>query len=156
MKILEKDGILGLYAGYSATLLRNLPAGIISYSSFEYLKAFVLKESRQEFLGPLESVFCGAMAGAISASLTTPLDVVKTRLMTQIHGEVETKISQTVASILREEGLLGFTRGIGPRILHSACFSALGYCAFETVRLALLRRYTPVPVLVEEENLKDR
>lgn len=159
MKILEKDGILGLYAGYSATLLRNLPAGILSYSSFEYLKAFVLSESRQEFLRPLESVCCGAMAGAISASLTTPLDVVKTRLMTQIHGEIETKISLTVASILKEEGLLGFTRGIGPRILHSACFSALGYFAFETVRLALLRQYTPsVPVLVpvEEENIKDR
>ncbi|KAG6494914.1 hypothetical protein ZIOFF_042697 [Zingiber officinale] len=37
LRILEQDGILGLYAGYSATQLRNLPAGILSYSSFEYM-----------------------------------------------------------------------------------------------------------------------
>ncbi|KAG4909175.1 hypothetical protein JHK87_055291 [Glycine soja] len=30
---------------------------------------------------------------------------------------------------------------MGPRVLHSACFSALGYFAFETVRLSILQEY---------------
>lgn len=38
MRTLEKDGILGLYAGYSATLLRNFSAGALSYSLFDLLK----------------------------------------------------------------------------------------------------------------------
>nr|GMD50240.1 protein MITOFERRINLIKE 1, chloroplastic [Ipomoea batatas] len=149
LRILEKDGVLGLYAGYSATLLRNLPAGVLSYSSFEYLKAAVIKESKQAKLEPYQSVCCGALAGAISASLTTPLDVVKTRLMTQVHGEAVNKVaaamvsgvSATVRQILREEGWVGFTRGMGPRVLHSSCFSALGYFAFETARLTILEQY---------------
>ncbi|KAK4257938.1 hypothetical protein QN277_007460 [Acacia crassicarpa] len=149
LKILEKDGILGLYTGYSATLLRNLPAGVLSYSSFEYLKAAVLRTTKKNHLEPLQSVMCGALAGAISASLTTPLDVVKTRLMTQVHGEAMNKVaaavyggvSSTVKQILKEEGWIGFTRGMGPRVLHSACFSALGYFAFETARLTILHQY---------------
>nr|GMD50177.1 protein MITOFERRINLIKE 1, chloroplastic [Ipomoea batatas] len=149
LRILEKDGVLGLYAGYSATLLRNLPAGVLSYSSFEYLKAAVIKESKQAKLEPYQSVCCGALAGAISASLTTPLDVVKTRLMTQVHGDAVNKVaaamvsgvSATVRQILREEGWVGFTRGMGPRVLHSSCFSALGYFAFETARLTILEQY---------------
>ncbi|KAJ9166783.1 hypothetical protein P3X46_021486 [Hevea brasiliensis] len=149
LKILEKDGILGLYAGYSATLLRNLPAGVLSYSSFEYLKAAVLSRTKKSHLEPIESVCCGALAGAISASITTPLDVVKTRLMTQVNKEVVDKVaaamysgvSATVNQILKEEGWVGFTRGIGPRVVHSACFSALGYFAFETARLAILHQY---------------
>uniref|UniRef100_A0A1J3E068 Protein MITOFERRINLIKE 1, chloroplastic n=1 Tax=Noccaea caerulescens TaxID=107243 RepID=A0A1J3E068_NOCCA len=149
LKILEKDGILGLYAGYSATLLRNLPAGVLSYSSFEYLKAAVLEKTQQNNLEPLQSVCCGALAGAISASITTPLDVVKTRLMTQVHGDAVSKLSAamytgvkgTVRQILREEGLVGFTRGMGPRVVHSACFSAIGYFAFETARLTILNEY---------------
>ncbi|GAB4861142.1 Protein MITOFERRINLIKE 1, chloroplastic [Ancistrocladus abbreviatus] len=147
--ILERDGILGLYAGYSATLLRNLPAGVLSYSSFEYLKAAVLLRKKKGQLDPIESVCCGALAGAISASLTTPLDVVKTRLMTQVHGEAINKVAAamysgvraTVGQILKEEGLVGFTRGMGPRVVHSACFSALGYFAFETARLTVLHHY---------------
>lgn len=149
LRILEKDGILGLYAGYSATLLRNLPAGVLSYSSFEYLKAAVLRETKQVNLEPYQSVCCGALAGAISASLTTPLDVVKTRLMTQGHGEALNKVaatmytgvSDTVKQILKEEGWVGFTRGMGPRVFYSACFSAIGYFAFETARLTILNQY---------------
>ncbi|XP_071732042.1 protein MITOFERRINLIKE 1, chloroplastic [Rutidosis leptorrhynchoides] len=142
LSILEKDGILGLYAGYSATLLRNLPAGVLSYSSFEYLKAAVLINSKQTNLEPFQSVCCGALAGAISASLTTPLDVVKTRLMTQINTEaVALGVSQTVKQILKEEGWIGFTQGMGPRVVHSACFSAIGYFAFETARLTILHHY---------------
>ncbi|CAM8935806.1 unnamed protein product [Rhodiola kirilowii] len=149
LRILEKDGVLGLYAGYSATLLRNLPAGVLSYSSFEYLKAIVLSKTGQDSLDPAQSVCCGALAGAISASITTPLDVVKTRLMTQVRGDVVGKavevvyggVRETVKQILREEGLVGFTRGMGPRVLYSGCFSAIGYFAFETARLAILHRY---------------
>lgn len=146
LRILENDGVLGLYAGYSATLLRNLPAGVLSYSSFEYLKAAVLSKTTQTHLEPFQSVLCGALAGAISASITTPLDVVKTRLMTQgsskaAAGVVYYGVSDTVKRILVEEGWVGLTRGMGPRVLHSACFSALGYCAFETARLTILHQY---------------
>ncbi|XP_006854607.2 protein MITOFERRINLIKE 1, chloroplastic [Amborella trichopoda] len=155
LRILERDGILGLYAGYSATLLRNLPAGVLSYSSFEYLKSAVLSRTGNSHLEPFQSVCCGALAGAISASLTTPLDVVKTRLMTQIQSgaivDPETKakitilvytgISSTMREILKEEGWMGLTRGMGPRVLHSACFAALGYFAFETAKLTFLHHH---------------
>ncbi|XP_058188962.1 protein MITOFERRINLIKE 1, chloroplastic [Rhododendron vialii] len=149
LRILEKDGVLGLYAGYSATLLRNLPAGVLSYSSFEYLKTVVLLRTKQVHLEPVQSVCCGALAGAISASLTTPLDVVKTRLMTQGHGEAVNKVaaamvtgvSATVKQILKEEGWVGLTRGMGPRVLYSACFSAIGYFAFETAKVSILNQY---------------
>ncbi|TQE13503.1 hypothetical protein C1H46_000834 [Malus baccata] len=50
-------------------------------------------------------------------------------------------VSGTVKQIITEEGWVGFTRGVGPRVLHSACFSALGYFAFETARLAILNQY---------------
>ena len=147
--ILERDGIMGLYAGYSATLLRNLPAGVLSYSSFEYLKAAVLSRTKKNHLEPFQSVCCGALAGAISASLTTPLDVVKTRLMTQLHGDainnvsaaMYSGVSATVKQILGDEGWVGLTSGMGPRVVHSACFSALGYFAFETAKMAILHQY---------------
>lgn len=166
----EREGIWGLYAGYSATILRNLPTGVLSFSSFEYLKAAVLNKTKKPHLEPLQSVCCGALAGAISAFLTTPLDVVKTRLMTQgigIKAGLKNEIaasaykgfSSTLHQIWREEGWLGLTRGIGPRVLHSSCFAALGYFAFETARLTILELYlarkVPPVLSLEADNNRD-
>ncbi|KAH9325553.1 hypothetical protein KI387_005731, partial [Taxus chinensis] len=157
---IERDGFGGLYAGYSATILRNLPAGVLSFSSFEYLKAAVLRKRNKPHLQPLESVMCGALAGAISALLTTPLDVVKTRLMTQgVGGNLTTSsatykgFSSTLNRIWLEEGWTGLTRGVGPRVLHSSCFAALGYFAFETARLSILRLYIARKTAAVEEQV---
>lgn len=161
LRTVEKEGFIGLYTGYSAALVRNLPASVLSFSSFEYLKAAWLKKSGKNRLEPWQSVLSGALAGAISSALTTPLDVVKTRLMTQARtvtvgslstlaeAELQAKIAastykgitSTLRKIWLEEGWRGLTTGVLPRILYSACFSALGYFAFETARLALAKRH---------------
>ncbi|KAI5067334.1 hypothetical protein GOP47_0017862 [Adiantum capillus-veneris] len=162
-KIIEKEGLKGLYTGYSAALVRNLPASVLSFSSFEYLKSAWVKRSGKSHLDPWQSVLSGALAGVISSALTTPLDVVKTRLMTQARAkvshasltnsmataELQAKIAastykgitSTLRKIWLEEGWMGLTKGLVPRILYSACFSALGYFAFETARLALVKQH---------------
>ena len=50
-------------------------------------------------------------------------------------------VSATMKRILKEEGQVGLTRVMGPRVLHNACFLALGYFAFETTRHLILREY---------------
>ncbi|MCO5611896.1 hypothetical protein L7F22_066155 [Adiantum nelumboides] len=166
VKIIEKEGLKGLYTGYSAALVRNLPASVLSFSSFEYLKSAWMKRSGKNRLDPWQSVLSGALAGVISSALTTPLDVVKTRLMTQARAEFYKAsyasptssmaaaelqaniaastykgITSTLRKIWLEEGWIGLTKGFVPRILYSACFSALGYFAFETARLALVKQH---------------
>lgn len=166
LRTVQKEGVKGLYAGYSAALTRNLPASVLSFTSFEYLKAGWITKTGKSNLEPWESVTSGALAGVISAALTTPLDVVKTRLMTQAkrsvllgtevskaHSLAEAEltakiaastykgISSTLKQIWVEEGWAGLTRGVGPRLLYSACFSALGYCAFETARITFLKHH---------------
>lgn len=42
---------------------------------------------------------------------------------------------------MKEEGFVGLTRGMRPKVLHSDCFSALGYFAFETAKIAILNEY---------------
>lgn len=162
LRTVQNEGVRGLYAGYSAALVRNLPSSVLSFTAFEYVKAVLLKYTGKNSLDPWQSVFSGAMAGAISGALTTPLDVVKTRLMTQARREImgtvaegtaaaELRakiavasykgISSTLKQIWAEEGWAGLTKGMGPRLLHSAMFSALGYFAFETARVKLVQRH---------------
>ncbi|CAI8496238.1 unnamed protein product [Hanseniaspora opuntiae] len=83
--------------------------------------------------------FCGSLAGATAAAITTPLDVIKTRLMLS-------KLSQkaTIADIIKElykEQKYGksFFKGIGPRTLWIGVGGAVFLGMYESV-IAVLNK----------------
>jgi solute carrier family 25 S-adenosylmethionine transporter 26 len=60
-----------------------------------------------------ESALYGSLAGAVAAGVTTPLDVLKTRVMLSAQRESAWCVVRT---ILRENGIRPFFSGIGPRV----------------------------------------
>ncbi|KAM5577529.1 hypothetical protein ABKV19_008059 [Rosa sericea] len=70
-----------------------------------------LYAAKRELNDP-ENAIIGAFAGALTGVITTPLDVIKTRLMVQYKGIVD-----CVQTIVREEGPPALLKGIGPRVL---------------------------------------
>ncbi|QDS74287.1 hypothetical protein FKW77_003589 [Venturia effusa] len=79
---------LGLWRGYTALAGRNLPFTALQFPMFERLKVFIrdYRDKRGIRTGTLlESGLITAtsagVAGSISAVVTTPIDVVKTRIM---------------------------------------------------------------------------
>ena len=142
---LQRDGIRGLYVGYGTTLLRNAPSNAINFSLFEWIKARRLERTQEPALAPWESFLAGLTSGGCSSFLTTPMDVAKTRLMTQQSARSSLQLRAsgllaTLAAVAKEDGPLGLYRGAVPRAVHGAAFGALGFLAFETCKRALLVR----------------
>ncbi|PIA49425.1 hypothetical protein AQUCO_01300322v1 [Aquilegia coerulea] len=83
--ILGKGGFSSLYAGWGAVLCRNVPHSIIKFYTYETLKQ-LLMSSTQANARPstYQTLLCGGLAGSTAALFTTPFDVVKTRLQTQV------------------------------------------------------------------------
>jgi solute carrier family 25 S-adenosylmethionine transporter 26 len=113
-------GLLGvwreLYRGWSITIMREVPFTVIQFPLWEGLKSWSLARSstnRSQVSAPESAVF-GSIAGAIAAGITTPLDVLKTRLML---AREKVPATQMLASILRESGPRAFFAGIGPRVM---------------------------------------
>jgi hypothetical protein len=73
------------------------------------------------------------LAGAIATTFTIHVDVVKTRLQTQLSLEkVEYNgILDTYKKIYKNEGLIGFTKGLGPRLAYIMPAAALTFTFFE-------------------------
>lgn len=145
---LRTGGVRSLYAGYMSTLLRNAPGNVISFTAFEALKHAQLdatagqRQRGEDTLSPGASLVTGAAAGALAATMTHPLDLVKTRLMTQgVRGASGAQLYRGVASTLRtvarEEGLRGLGRGLRVRLFYNALFTAFGLTCFEAFKRAI-------------------
>ncbi|KAJ4424264.1 S-adenosylmethionine transporter [Gnomoniopsis sp. IMI 355080] len=107
-----------LYRGWGITIMREVPFTIIQFPIWESLKRYGRRRqdldiSRGEDVGVVESALYGSMAGAVAAGITTPLDVLKTRVMLSSQ---RTGLGEIVLSILRQHGVRPFFAGIGPRV----------------------------------------
>ena len=66
---------------------------------------------------PWQGAICGSVAGVVAGSLTTPLDVAKTRLMLGVdaNGVPYKHMTETLGRIYSEGGVRGLFSGLGPR-----------------------------------------
>uniref|UniRef100_A0A2P2LUA3 S-adenosylmethionine carrier 1ic/mitochondrial-like n=1 Tax=Rhizophora mucronata TaxID=61149 RepID=A0A2P2LUA3_RHIMU len=101
--IVKKEGFKGLFAGYGSFLLRDLPFDAIQFCVFEQLLLGYKMAAQRELKDP-EIAIIGAFSGAITGAVTTPLDVVKTRLMIQGSVNQYKGIFDCVSTIVKEEG----------------------------------------------------
>ena len=76
-------GLASLYRSLPTTLAMNVPYGCASVALNEHLKSSLKRRREGRPLGVAPLLACGGAAGAVASLLTTPLDVVKTRLQTQ-------------------------------------------------------------------------
>ena len=76
-------GVRSLYRSLPTTLAMNVPYGCVSVAMNESLKSSIKKRRDGAPLGVAPLLACGGAAGAVASLLTTPMDVVKTRLQTQ-------------------------------------------------------------------------
>ena len=95
---LRDDGVRGLWVGFGATLARNVPYNALHFGLFE-LFVFQLRRRAITLLSADGcNLLAGALAGAITALLTTPMDLVNTRLQTQAVGALSTPSDVALAS----------------------------------------------------------
>lgn len=103
-----------MYRGWSITILREVPFTAIQFPLWEGMKAWRRRLHGRSQTSATESGIFGSIAGAVAAGLTTPLDVLKTRMM--LAKERQAAMSLFV-QLWRESGPKAFIAGLGPRVM---------------------------------------
>eukprot|EP00850_Spirogloea_muscicola_P000510 SM000002S05590 [mRNA] locus=s2:1072655:1082887:- [translate_table: standard] len=132
-QILSKEGTRGLYAGYSSFLLRDLPFDALQFAVYEQLKIGYGRTVKRELKSP-EMAAIGALSGAITGAVTTPLDVIKTRLMTQGAAGHYKGVVDCVRKIIAEEGSGALLKGLGPRVTWIGIGGSIFFAVLEKTK----------------------
>ncbi|EST05704.1 Mitochondrial substrate/solute carrier [Kalmanozyma brasiliensis GHG001] len=141
--IVRQLGLVGLYKGASACLLRDIPFSAIYFPAYAHLKKDTFHEGRDgKKLGFGEMLASAAIAGMPAAFLTTPADVIKTRLQVEARkGQASYRgIVDCATKIMAEEGPKAFFKGSLARVLRSSPQFGATLVAYE-----YLQKFLPYP-----------
>lgn len=115
-RIWFEEGIRGLYRGLGPVLLGYLPTWATYFAIYQHCRQ--VYGSGQSSTALLPNVGAAMTAGAVSTTLTNPIWVVKTRMMTQSpsheHGVKYRSTIDAFVKMFREEGFGTFYKGLGP------------------------------------------
>ena len=87
--VYRTEGLAEFFSGYKATIFRDLPFSALQFALYEQEQRIAKKwvGPGKEIGLPLE-IFTGFSAGGIAGAVTCPMDVVKTRIQTELDPEV--------------------------------------------------------------------
>jgi len=121
----------GLYRGYGITLMREIPFAVIQFPLYEWLKR-EWSHYQDRLVSPAQAAACGSFSGAIAAGATTPLDVIKTRLMLGVdqHGKHYKNAADVVKRTMAEDPMK-FWAGLQPRIMWISIGGFVFFGAYE-------------------------
>lgn len=157
-----------LWSGYTALAGRNLPFTAMQFPIFEHLKGYFMEKRRQKTGEQVDGIFerasitamSAGIAGSGAAWITTPVDVIKTRMMlaagkqnqnrapkgskdlgkllTEGLGSRSSKgVWETAKEVAHTDGIRGFFRGAALRAVWTALGSGLYLGVYEGGRFYL-------------------
>ncbi|GAB4857442.1 hypothetical protein Ancab_015351 [Ancistrocladus abbreviatus] len=139
-RMVKEEGIGAFYASYRTTVLMNAPFTAVHFSTYEALKKLLSE------LSPVNAteervvvhLTAGGAAGALASAVTTPLDVVKTRLQCQGVCGADTfgsaSISMALRQIVAKEGPQALLQGLKPRVLFHTPAAAICWSTYEAMK----------------------
>jgi len=137
LNIGRNEGLKGFVKGALPTLARDAPYSGIYLVFYDALKNHMDPIKDQlKISPPVFHMVCGISAGCLASLVTQPADVVKTKMQLNsgIKGSVNSKggsIRMAATEIWQQQGLGGFTRGLGPRMMRRSLMAAFAWTVYE-------------------------
>uniref|UniRef100_A0A8B9FX00 Mitoferrin-1 n=1 Tax=Amazona collaria TaxID=241587 RepID=A0A8B9FX00_9PSIT len=140
----KTEGFGAFYRSYTTQLTMNVPFQAIHFITYEFMQEQI--NPHREY-NPRSHIVSGAIAGAVAAAATTPLDVCKTLLNTQenmalssvnISGHL-TGMVNAFKTVYQLGGVSGYFRGVQARVIYQMPSTAIAWSVYEFFKYFLTK-----------------
>ncbi|KAL7668982.1 hypothetical protein ACOME3_009658 [Neoechinorhynchus agilis] len=142
-KMIRKEGLISFYKGFVPNVIGIIPYAGTDLAIYETLKRHYMarfieghSSSKTSSLpSPLVLLMCGSVSTFTAQIVSYPLALVRTRLQAQVNKEMT--MSKMFAHIWRQQGLVGFYKGIVPNACKVLPAVSISYIVYETMKKSL-------------------
>ncbi|KAA8650459.1 hypothetical protein EYZ11_000851 [Aspergillus tanneri] len=139
-KIARNEGVLTLWRGLSPTLMMNIPANIIYFAGYDWLRSDGRSPIKRFFPDIYVPFVAGASARIAAASAISPIEMFRTRLQAT-PGTGAGHFKATLAGLYQMTQTSGYSslwRGLTLTMWRDVPFSGLYWWGYEEVKKCLL------------------
>lgn len=129
--IVRSEGIKSLYKGLGTTMIGLVPNWGIYFFCYEYAKDVLSEHEKIPFIQ--KNILSSVFAGALTTIATSPLWVIRTRMMTQVGEFGYRGLPHAFSEIYKTEGYRGFYHGLLPSVLGLA-HVAIQFPLYESIK----------------------
>lgn len=151
-QIYKSKGLIGCYRGMVSTIIRETPSYAVYFVSFEAIQRALLHRKHEHYrsslletdiynlpnLNGLELMFAGGMSGVLGWLSTYPVDVIKTRIQTDLR--CSSSLFKCAKLMIRQEGLTVMGRGMLATIIRAFPTNAVIFLSYSWTMKALMSR----------------
>ncbi|KAH7710365.1 CBN-UCP-4 protein [Aphelenchoides avenae] len=142
--VYRQNGFRGLWIGWIPNCQRAALLNMADLATYDNAKHWILRNTQWKD-GPVTHICASACSGLMAAIVSTPADVVKTRIMDQLRHTHDNNSGQRLPQvykgsvdclmrIVRHEGVLSLYRGFIPTYVRMAPWSLTFWVSYEKIR----------------------
>ncbi|KAI0151646.1 mitochondrial carrier [Xylariaceae sp. FL1272] len=136
-KIARNEGFTSLWRGLSPTLVMAIPANIIYFTGYDWLrynkKSPISKFKRDDN----KALVAGSTARVVAVAAVSPIELFKTRLQASPGSTATNHLANTfkgIRELISESGYRSLWRGFNLHLWRDVPFSGMYWLGYETIR----------------------
>ncbi|KAJ3575902.1 hypothetical protein NP233_g780 [Leucocoprinus birnbaumii] len=143
---ITQSGFRSLYAGLTASLLRQMSYSLVRLGSYEKMKEYLSRDGKPS---TIQLLLAASVAGGLGGVAGNPADIILVRMTSDLVRQPDKRYNYSnaitgVVSLIRSEGFRGLGRGIGTNTTRAVLMNASQVCSYDFFKGKLLHRTLPL------------
>nr|CAH8862834.1 unnamed protein product [Trichobilharzia regenti] len=154
-RIYTEEGIRGLWKGHVPGQFLSVTFCGAQFASFYAIENFLIDQTKPKQSSIwLNDLVAGCMTGMIASTVCEPLDVMRTRLIAQGRNQIYSGFLLGVRDLIREEGVIGLWRGLGPCLISVVPQTTIYFTTYEQLKRSYIAWNPVIQELHEKHDEK--